>query len=184
MKTKYNWQQELDNIRQLGMNGSTLDEIGKKYNVTGVYIKKLIVKYNIFDGIIYGASARAKYKKEDREKELFLKYGENDGSDLYKAKRRKFVIKQSNMKRAGVEFDINFGDIDFPEYCPILGIKLDYFAEGIASDNSPSFDRTDSNKGYVSGNVRIVSNKANRIKSDGDIETLKKILAYLEVNTP
>lgn len=182
MKPKHEWQKEIDNIRNMGIEGKTLKEIGKFYNVTSVYIKKLILKYNIFENVEYGASARAKYKKEERNKKLFLKYGEDDGSDLYKAKRRKFIIKQSNMKRAGIEFNINFGDIDFPEYCPILGIKLDYFAEGKANDNSPSFDRVDSTKSYIHGNVRIISTKANRIKSDGNIQELKKILEYLENN--
>lgn len=180
MKPKHNWQKEVDNIYNMGIEGKTLKQIGDFYDVSSVYIKKLIIKFNIFNNVDYGAKARAKNKKEDKNKKLFLKYGENDGSELYKAKRRKFITKQSNMKRAGIEFNINFGDIDFPEYCPILEIKLDYFAEGKSNDNSPSFDRIDSNKGYVTDNVRVISNKANRIKSDGDIETLKKIIEYLE----
>lgn len=180
MKPKYDWKKEIDRIRDMGVSGKTLKEIGDFYNVTSVYIKKLILKYDIFENKEYGARARAKYKKEERNKKLFLKYGENDGSDLYRAKRRKFIAKKSNMKRAGIEFNINFGDIDFPEFCPILGIKLDYFAEGKANDNSPSFDRIDSTKPYIHGNVRIISTKANRIKSDGNIEELKKILNYLE----
>jgi hypothetical protein len=177
------WENEISNIKSMGIKGFTLKEIGLHYGVTGAYIKKLINKFNIFnENDIWGASVKAKFKRDANVNRLFLKYGTNDGTDLYKAKRNKFIIKQSNMKIAGIEFNLNFGEIDFPEYCPILGIKIDYFAKFSPKDNSPSFDRIDCTKGYVSGNVMIISNKANRIKSDGNIEELRKILTYLENN--
>jgi hypothetical protein len=183
MNYKDKWLDEIPNIKSMGLSGMTLKEIGKKYNVTGAYIYKLNKLYKIFNkNDIWGSSAKAKVKSELKIKQLFLRYGKNDGSNLYKAKRAKFIIKQSNMKRAGIEFNLNFGEIDFPEYCPILGIKLDYFAKGKPQNNSPSFDRIDSTKGYVTGNVLIISNKANRIKSDGNIAELQKILEYLEKN--
>ncbi len=180
---KNKWDNEIANIRKLGLQGFTLKEIGLHYGVTGAYIYKLNRLYKIFnEGDIWGASARAKVKNDLEETRLFLRYGSKEKTDLYKAKRNKFIIKQSNMKIAGTEFNLNFGEIEFPEYCPILGIKLDYFAEGRPQDNSPSFDRVDCTKGYISGNVLIISNKANRIKSDGNVEDLRKILEYLENN--
>ena len=181
-KTKQNiWLNEIVNIKNMGLQGFTLKEIGLHYKVTSACIKKIIDKYNIFSkNDIWGASARAKVKSELKIEKLFLRYGKNDGSNLYKAKRAKFIIKQSNMKRAGIEFNLNFGEIDFPEYCPVLGIKLDYFANRKPQDNSPSFDRLDCTKGYITDNVKIISNKANRIKSNGNIDDLKKIIKYLE----
>ncbi len=35
-------------------------------------------------------------------------------------------------------------------------------------------------KGYVKGNVRWISRRANRIKSDASIDEIKKILKYME----
>lgn len=66
----------------------------------------------------------------------------------------------------------------WPEYCPILGIKLDYETNG-RQENSPSFDRLDPTKGYISGNVQIISWRANRIKNDGSAEEHQKIANYL-----
>lgn len=35
-------------------------------------------------------------------------------------------------------------------------------------------------KGYVSGNVRVISYKANALKRNGTLEELKKLVAWLE----
>ncbi len=181
MKLNRDWSQEIPNIRSMGIEGITLDEISIHYGVSRTYIRTLIKKYGIFDdGVPYSANAKAVIKQNAEKNRLQLRYGINDGSELYKAKRAKFIIKKSNMKRAGKEFTINFGELDWPEYCPVLGIKLDYFAEGKPNDNSPSFDRVDNNKGYVKDNVQIISYKANRIKNDVLINELKLILEYME----
>ena len=44
---------------------------------------------------------------------------------------------------------------------------------------SPSIDRKDNDKGYVKGNVWIVSHKANTMKSYGNAEELAKIARNL-----
>lgn len=79
-------------------------------------------------------------------------------------------------------FDLEFEDLDWPDVCPVLGIELDYFNETMC-DNSVSFDRIDSTKGYVKGNVAIISWRANRIKNDGTAEEHKAIYVYLKNNT-
>ena len=64
----------------------------------------------------------------------------------------------------------DFYDLEFPDYCPILGIPIDYNyskkrIKG-GSDFSPSFDKIYPNLGYVKGNVRIVSFLGNRVMSN------------------
>ena len=82
-------------------------------------------------------------------------------------------------KRKGIEFSLIREDFKWPEQCPILGIPIDFFAEG-NSDNSPSVDRVDNTKGYIKGNVIFISNRANRIKNDSTIEELEKLIVYLK----
>lgn len=79
---------------------------------------------------------------------------------------------KARVKREGIwEFDLDFDSFEFPEFCPYLGIKLDYdFGKGSIKENSPSFDRIDPGKGYVAGNVEIVSFKANTMKSNASVE--------------
>lgn len=90
---------------------------------------------------------------------------------IRKAKRR--AIERN------LEFDICEGDLTIPSHCPVLGIPLKK-SEGFSSDGSPSLDRIYPNKGYTKDNVRIISWKANRMKSDMDIEICRLILRDLE----
>lgn len=68
-------------------------------------------------------------------------------------------------KNLGVPFNLEPNDIIIPALCPVLGIPLKRNATRWQSD-SPSVDRIIPKLGYVKGNILIVSNKANRIKSD------------------
>ena len=56
--------------------------------------------------------------------------------------------------------------------CPILGIEMSW---GGNSTNSPSLDRLNPSKGYIKGNVRWVSNKANVLKNENNFEDFEKI---------
>jgi hypothetical protein len=80
------------------------------------------------------------------------------------------AAKQSSRKR-GYEFNIEKSDIVIPNVCPLLGIPL-HHGEGIKCDNSPSVDRIDSSKGYIKGNVWVISEKANRMKTDATPEEI------------
>lgn len=84
--------------------------------------------------------------------------------------------KQRAIKR-NIPFDISESDIKVPEYCPVLGVKLT-FAHGRQRDCSPSIDRIDNEKGYVKGNVIVVSFKANKIKCDCDVDDIRKVYEF------
>lgn len=63
-------------------------------------------------------------------------------------------------------------------HCPLLGIELSYenYKHGTAPDNYATLDRIDPKKGYVEGNVQILSFRANTLKGDATIEELKLLL--------
>ena len=63
----------------------------------------------------------------------------------------------------GRDFNITIEDLpEIPKICPVLKIPMDI----------PSVDRIDSSKGYVKGNIRIISNRANMLKNDATSEEL------------
>lgn len=70
----------------------------------------------------------------------------------------------------GVPFTIARTDVFVPTRCPVLGIELKVV--GRRSDRSPSLDRIDPAKGYVPDNVRVISDKANRLKGNRTIKQL------------
>lgn len=79
----------------------------------------------------------------------------------------------------GVPFDLTPDDITIPDVCPVLNIPLEV-AAGKATDGSPSLDRLIPELGYVVGNVRVISNRANRIKYNATLEELQAVVRYLE----
>jgi hypothetical protein len=72
-------------------------------------------------------------------------------------------------KVKGVPCTIVREDILIPDVCPLLGIKLQHNSKGYAS---PSLDRIDPSKGYVPGNVWVISDRANTIKSNATPDEL------------
>lgn len=88
---------------------------------------------------------------------------------------------RTRAKRNGIDFNITKEDISIPEVCPVLGIPL-VKGEKFFTDNSPTIDRIDNSKGYVRGNIEVISYKANSIKGHGSIEDLEMILEYMKRN--
>lgn len=88
---------------------------------------------------------------------------------------------KARASKKGLENTLTFEQIKelYPidNKCPILGVELKW---GFPKDTSPSLDRIDTSKGYTFENCQIISNRANRIKSDSTIEELQAILNYLK----
>ena len=78
-------------------------------------------------------------------------------------------------RRSNLPFCIEPSDITIPVRCPLFGILLRHNHGHYGRyDDSPSLDRMIPGKGYVKGNIRVISNKANRLRGDGDIDELRK----------
>ena len=93
-----------------------------------------------------------------------------------------FNAKKANAKKKGIDFTITIDDVAIPDKCPVLGIDLNKAVRSGLTDNAPTIDRIDSSKGYTTGNIAVISHKANRKKQDCTIEDLRKILDYMEAN--
>ncbi len=76
-------------------------------------------------------------------------------------------------------FDLTRDDVIIPSHCPVLGIELDPLAKNKA-DNLPTFDRIDNAKGYVKGNVWVISWRANRLKWNSTLDELRSLVRALE----
>lgn len=64
--------------------------------------------------------------------------------------------------------------------CPIFNIPFLFSGNVTCCDNSPSIDRIDPKKGYVCGNVAIISVKANNIKNAYSSDDLMKVALWLK----
>lgn len=64
-----------------------------------------------------------------------------------------------------------------PSLCPALGSKM-HVGTRSNIENSYSIDRTVPEVGYVSGNVDVISNRANRIKSNALPDEILAVAVY------
>jgi hypothetical protein len=85
---------------------------------------------------------------------------------------------RSRAKANGQEFAITLEDVTVPTHCPITGDEISILSA--ASRNGASLDRVDNSLGYVRGNVRVISRRANRMKGDASIKDLERMIAYMK----
>lgn len=100
-----------------------------------------------------------------------------------KSYQPEYVLYANAKKRAktqNVPFELEFEDIVIPEVCPCLGIPL-VKGIGIPTDNSPTLDKVIPEKGYVKGNVWVISMRANRIKDNASLQELESIASALRL---
>lgn len=87
-------------------------------------------------------------------------------------------------KKRGLEYNLkSYKDIPkIPVFCPILGIPLvtNRGSKNGGSDNSPSLDRINNDRGYIIGNLQIISRKANQMKSNGSFEDIEKLYLFMK----
>ncbi len=107
---------------------------------------------------------------------------ETVGIDLKRLKTI-YIEKKHKAKQKGIEFNLTIDDFlgMIVIYCPIFGIKLNYKSgTKTPQENSFSLDRIDPKKGYIVGNCRIISKRANRAKLDAYPEEIEKIYLYIK----
>jgi hypothetical protein len=121
---------------------------------------KLYSEYHKHSGCKFGYNTVCKLCRHPKSKAQYQTH-----SKEYKL----WYTAKSRAKRKKLDFNIDIEDIQIPQVCPLL--KVDIIR--------PSLDRIDNTKGYVKGNVRVVSYKANRIKNNLTIEEIKNLYEYV-----
>ena len=93
----------------------------------------------------------------------------------------KYLIKLAKIraKDKNLEFSITENDLILPVLCPLLNITLQ-INEQKSNYNSYSLDRIDNSKGYIPGNVWVISHRANFLKNNASIEELELLVKNLK----
>lgn len=117
----------------------------------------------------------AEYQKHWREQNKeHIKQKEREYAQK---KQEKLLYHQakSSAKRRNIDFSITENDITIPDVCPILGITLTKIRGNGRIKSNVSIDRIDSTIGYTPENIWIISDLANRMKSNA---TQEELLAF------
>ena len=113
------------------------------------------------------------------------------GNPEYLEKRRKRHSRNPSVRlrenarvralKKVIDFDIpTYKDIPkIPKLCPILRIPL-FVGKGVSTDNSPTLDRIDNNKGYTKDNIQIISRKANQMKSNANFKEVEMLYNFMK----
>jgi hypothetical protein len=90
--------------------------------------------------------------------------------------RRLIQVARRRAKLRGMRFELTEADlIPLPTHCPIFGVALVYNGKGFNA-NAASIDRKDNTKGYT----KIISRRANIVKSSGTAAEHRKIADWME----
>jgi hypothetical protein len=102
-----------------------------------------------------------KYKEKYKQRAVEQRLNQKISKDL----RLKNLISKAKdrAKRKNIEFNILPQDIKWNDVCPVLRIPI--VLDSKTFEDSPSIDRIDNNRGYIKGNVRLISNRANKLKN-------------------
>ena len=110
--------------------------------------------------------ARKIAKNPDYYKELHSTIVSRKNSDKNVFARHKFSDQKSSAKIRKIEWNLDKDStiklIAEAKYCAISGIRLSH---KINNRHAPSIDRINSSRGYVPGNIQIVSTIVNRMKN-------------------
>ena len=113
-------------------------------------ICKVCQKKMAIDRYWKNPEAARKIKRDDRKKNPV---------------RYMLISARQRARRTNVPFSITESDITIPENCPCFGIPL-VQNKGKTCPGSATLDQIVAGKGYVSGNIQVISLKANTMKSN------------------
>jgi DNA-binding CsgD family transcriptional regulator len=164
----------------------------KKYNIVKIYKDIIIdlVSKGYSDNKIAIQLNISRSQINYVRKQLNLKTNFIERTYTSKEERIKgYMLRnvRSSAKRRNLEFDLDIEDISLPKYCPlleiplnynsygthkVLGIKEEYQSIGFNDSSRATIDRIDNSKGYVKGNIIILSRIANAMKNEANFNEL------------
>ena len=86
---------------------------------------------------------------------------------------RMLMAARQRAKNQGLEFNLTIDDIVIPDKCPLSEVPFVAGEKG-NYEYTPSLDRIDPAKGYIKGNVWVITKRANTMKNNATREELLK----------
>jgi len=154
----------------LGCKGKLLD--AKKFKLQNALCNKCIEKRR-----------KCRAIDPEKEKEYQKKYYYMKKNDIILITKQMVMDARRRAKKHNIPININVKYIRdiFPKNnkCPYLNIEL-VRGKSNSCSTSPTLDRIDPTKGYVVGNVEIISMKANSIKQNATPEEIEMVAKRLK----
>lgn len=172
----FGWEYEMG-VGKRHNQSATIDRINPEW---GYFKENIQLLSNLANSIKSDADPDSIYRVAlaviDKEKNSGIVINDYNMSD--EKIRRKMIINKrcQNKRRNRLDFDIEWYNIRIPEVCPCLGIRLDRNQW----ETKPSIDRIDNKKGYVKGNIWVISTTANTIKCNANGQQIMDVYNYVK----
>ena len=134
----------------------------------------------------YRKDAKREYTKKyiaahwEEQQERMVEWRKNNPSYQKKWNKkcpesRLLISARQRAKKKGIECTITQDDILIPDICPVFKVPLLK-----NTPYAPSIDRLDNSKGYTPDNIRVISLRANMMKSDGTLTEHRMLLEWMQ----
>lgn len=131
-------------------------------------------------GVLCGTCAQDQWRRFGRDRKFQCLPCRREATARWRAKKgMAYALWQTARRRAkaqGIPCTIRVEDISIPATCPVLGIPLYPSGNGSPGPNSPSLDKIRPAEGYVAGNIRVISHRANLLKNSATLAELELVL--------
>ena len=161
-------------------------EKGLKYYFTGKPCPKGYISKRHIAGWCVECNTQTQKENRENNREEYNEYfrgrytTERRRASYFKHLEVELLDKaRTRAKRKNLEFNITKDDIVVPEKCPVFDEPI---IKEVFNPMAPTLDRVDNTKGYVKGNVRVISKKANIMKGSLTIDDMDKIYSYITSN--
>lgn len=171
---------------------------GDIYFYTGEPCKRGHVAPRYVSSPICVECARANYEKRKPKTLAELKAKYEADPETYKAKERerahkdpkrywaKNTTKNARIRAEKVDVPFNlttsYVASIIPDTCPVFGTPFVLVGNGSVCAESASLDRLIPAKGYVQGNVVVISHRANTIKNNATAEEVSRVAEWMSAN--
>jgi len=162
----------------------------KHYKLNKDLILEQNKEYRKENGIIISEKKKSYYNTNKdlilEQKKLYYEANKDiivDKNKIYRKSNISKMLWRGAHKRTNILFDITIEDIErvIPKdnICPLLNIEMKT-NDGKMKYNSFTLDRMNSMEGYVENNIQVISNKANRSKSNSNVKEYEILVCNLE----
>ena len=154
-------------------NPEYIKQYHKKYRLKNPEYSK---KYRLNNAVNINKSAR------DRDTEIRKKTVADSNQGNWTLWLKKLAIEKNkprNKWKWEVTVDYLLGLWPKDNKCPILRTTFTLLETGTYNPEGPSIDRINPNLNYVPGNVRVISTRANTIKSNGTAVEINAVAEWM-----
>jgi hypothetical protein len=125
-------------------------------------------------------AAQGKYNRSAKGKARYKRWKDKNPMYVWCSHARENARRRAKKYKLPFDLSSDYLRSIVPAECPVFRTPFVFVGNKVQGPESPSLDRIVPEKGYVEGNVVIISLKANQIKSAYGLKDIKRVAEWME----